>query len=340
MAQAQGVYWIGGDNNIYTKVAGQNGVKNVGPLGVTNPKNFSGLQEIADPSAPAAGTNSSTYTNSGGGGGGSGSGSGNGDLSSYNQAIDATNAQINNLDPALNGAITDANNGYQTTVNQLLQGKTNADKTYSTNKTTDAQDFVGAKSTIRANTGSTINGIDSVLGSHGGGGQEAGNYAALLAGKAGTSQLTGASTNFGKNEQNLDTNYNDYLTGYNNNMTNASLQKDSEIKKATASIYTQKANLLQNLASLINERTSASGGSGTAASQPYADQAKDLLTKASTIGAPTSVAAVTPTTYTPPSLTSYTTNPTTVTAGGTAATDTTQPFYNTLLNRDKKLQAA
>lgn len=335
---AQGVYWIGADNNIYTKQAGQNGVKNVGPLGVTNPNNFAGLQEIADPNAPVQST---TYTNGSGGGSGSGS-SGNPDLSSFDQSIDATNAQINNLTPTLNNEIAGANDAYQTTVNSLLQGKANADKTYNLDKTNDAQGYNTNKNAIRTSTGQTINGIDTLLGSHGGGGQAAGDYAALLAGKAGTQQLTDAGTTFGKNEQGLDTNYNTYLTGYNTNLKNAELQKESDINKAKAAIDTSKANLLQTLATLTNQRTAAAGGSGTAASQPFVDQSKALLASAAAEGAPISVAPITPTTYTAPTLASYVTNPTTVSSGGasSAVQDSSQPFYATLLNRDKQLQAA
>lgn len=334
---ANGVYWVGADNNIYTKVAGQTGVKNVGPLGVANPSNFGGLQEIADPNAPAQGT-TTTYTNGSGGG----SGTGPADLSSYDQSIDSTNAQINNLGPSLNNLLSGANDTYQSTINGLDQSKATADQNYGLSKTSDAQDYNTAKNTIRTNTGSTINGIDSLLGSRGGGGQAAGDYAALLAGKAGTGQLTDAGTSFGKNEQGLDTGYNNFLTGYNTNKTNAGLQRDADISNATANIQVQKANLLQSLAGIINQRTAASGGTGTAASQTYADQAKALLASAAAIGAPKSVAPVTPTTYTAPSLLSYTTNPTTVAQGGTSsgATDTSTPFYTSLLNRGNQLQAA
>lgn len=328
----QAAYWLGADGNTYVKAAGVNGVQNYGklPTGST----IAGAQLINDPNppAPAGNGNGSTVDNS--------KTTATPDLSSYDQSIDATNAQINNLTPTLNNNISGANSQYQTTVNSLLQGKTTADQGYQLDKTNDAQDYNGAKNTIRTNTGQTINGIDSLLGSRGGGGQAAGDYAALLAAKAGTGQLTGAGTSFGKNEQGLDTNYNTFLTGYNTNMKNADLTKTAAINSAQADIDTQKANLLQTLASLINERTSAAGGKGTAASQPYADEAKSLLSRASTEGAPISVAPITPTTYTAPTLASYTTNPTTVTSGGDASTDTSQPFYAALLNRDKQLQAA
>lgn len=339
MSAPQGVYWIGGDNNIYTKVAGQNGVKNVGPLGVTNLNNFAGLTEINDPSAPAP-TTSITTDNGTGSGSGSGSGSSRADLSSYDQSIDATNAQLNDLPLSLTSLLGGADANYQTTVNGLTTAKATADRNYNTNKTSDAVDYNGAKNTIRTNTGATINGIDSVIGSRGGGGQTAGDYAALLAGKAGTAQLGGAGTNFGKNEQALDTGYNDFLGGYDTNMKNAGLQHDADVNGAQAKINTQKATLLQSLATLINERTAASGGSGTAASQPYVDQAKQLLASAAALGVPKTVAPVNPVAYTPPALSTYTTNPTKVTPGGNAATDTTQPFYAALLNRDKQLQAA
>jgi len=320
------VYWIGQNGNTYVKTA--NGVEDYGKL--PNGSTIAGAQQIQDPSAPANG--GSTLT--------AGNGSGGGDLSSYDQAIDATNAQINNLTPTENSLLQGIYNQYQRTINSLDQSKASADKTYGANKAASAQDFNGAKNTIRTNTGATINGIDSLLGARGGGGQAAGDYAALLAGKAGTGQLNEAGTTFGKNEQALDTGYNDFLTGYKTNVTNAGLQRDSDVNSTTANIRTQKANLLQSLASLINERTAAAGGKGTSASQPYADEAKALLTSAAAIGTPKPVAPITPTVYTAPSLTSYTTNPTTVATGGNGATDTSQPFWASLLNRDKQLQAA
>lgn len=56
----QGVYWTGADNNIYTREAGQNGVKNIGPNGVAAiPK---GLKGISDPNPPAQQTISNNNT--------------------------------------------------------------------------------------------------------------------------------------------------------------------------------------------------------------------------------------------------------------------------------------
>lgn len=326
------VYWIGADGNGYVK--GASGVQNYGKVSGSNANGFDAAhgsvqaKQIADPNPP------STVVSSGGAGAG--------DVSSYDQSIEGTNAQINNLTPTLNNLLQGAYNSYQQTINNLDQSKASADQTYGLNKTSNAQDYNGAKNSIRTNTGNTIRGIDTMLGSRGGGGQAAGDYAALLAGKAGTGQLNDAGTNFGKNEQGLDTNYNNFLNGYNTNVNSAGLQRDSDINSAQATIKTQKANLLQQLAGLINERTSVAGGSGVAASQPYAEQAKGLLTEAAAIGAPRVVPQQTPLTYTAPSLASYTTNPTAVAfgGGGTGATDTTTPFYTTLLNRNKQLQAA
>lgn len=266
------------------------------------------------------------------------------DLSSYDQSINATNAQINNLIPGLTNAIGGADANYQTTINGLTQQKANTDQQYGTAKTSNAQDFSGAKNTIRTNTGQTINGITRVLGSRGAGGQSAGDYAALLAGRAGTTQLTGAGTSFGKNEQNLDTNYNNFLTGYNTNVKNADTQHKIEVDNANADIQVKKANLLQTLATLINQKTAATGGNGVSASQPYIDQANSLLSSATALSAPRAVAPQAPVTYTPPTLSSYVTNPTAVAAAGqpgSAATDASvQPFLASLLGRDRQLQVA
>ncbi len=281
------------------------------------------------------------------GGGGSGAASAGGgaatDLSSYDQGIDATNAQINGIDPSTNNAIGTAENNYQTLINQLTQAKAQTDQQYNTGKTTNSQDYVTAKNTINTNTGQTIGGISRLLGSRGAGGQSAGDYAALVAAGQGTQQRAGAGQTFGKNQQSLDQNYGTFINGYNQNVTNAGLQKENDVKSIRASAATNKANLLQSLATLINQRTSAAGGSGVAKSQPYVEQAKALLGEATSLSKPTPVAAQTPLTYTAPSLASYISNPTNVAvgdSGGSAATDTGSTFLSALLNRNKKLQTA
>lgn len=265
------------------------------------------------------------------------------DLSSYDQGIDATNAQINGLDPQLANAIGTAENNYTTTINKLANDKSIADRNYGTAKTTDAQDFVGSKNTINTNTGNTISTINRVLGSRGAGGQSAGKFAGLVAAGAGSQQRAGAATTFGKNEQSLDTNYGDFNAAYKTNVDSAGAQKENDANAARASSFTTKASLLQQLATLINQRTAASGGSGTDASQPLVEQAKSLLAQATQLGTPKPVAAQTPLAYTPPSLSSYTTNPTAVTPAGartSAATDTVVPYLSLLANRDKQLQTA
>jgi hypothetical protein len=317
------VYWVGADGNTYVKSAGVKGVQNYGKLAAGS--TISGSQKIDDPNPPANSNNSTTYD-------ASAANNPPADLSSYDQAINATNDQINNLTPSYNNLLSGANDAYQQTLNTLNQDKATADSQYGLNKTNDRQGYATDKNAIRTNTGHTINGIDSLLGERGAGGQAAGAYAGLLASRAGTGQLTAAGTTFAKNEQGLDTNYNNFLHGYDTNVKNADLTKTAAIKNAQANIDTQKANLLQSLASLVNQRTSAAGGKGTAASQPYVDQAKGLLASAASEGAPMSVAPITPTTYTAPSLLSYTTNPTTVSAGGNAATDTQGSFAPALLN--------
>lgn len=321
------VYWIGANGNTYVKAAGSNGVQDYGKLPTGS--NIAGATQINDPSAPASGP--------------AASGSGNGaDLSSYNQGIDATNAQINALDPQLNTVLGTVGNNFQTTLNNLNQDKATTEDTYTKNKTADAQDFVGAKNTIGTNTGATINTIGSVLGARGAGGQSAGDYATLVAAGQGGQQRAAAGTNFGKNEQSLDTSINTYRTGYDTNVKNATLQKENDENAARASTATAKANLLQQLATLINQRTSASGGSGTAGSQPYIDQAKGLLATAGTLATPTPVAPVTPTVYQAPTLASYTTSPTAVapSATGGAAQEAALPFLSTLLGRNKQLALA
>lgn len=317
---------------------------------ILNPLNNAAknINSVAPAINDATGASSLTGGFNFGGVGGVGSGSGgtttgNGaDLSAYDQSITGTNQQLNNLTPQLNNLLQGVYNSYQDTLNGLNQTKATTDQQYNTTKTQNSQDYVSGKNAINTNTGNTISGIDRLAGAHGAGGQSAVNYAALLAGKAGTQQRAGAANTFGRNEQNLDQGYGNFMNNYNQNLTTAGQQRDQGENSVRSQIATSRANLLQSLASLVNQRTAAAGGSGTAASQPYINQATQAMNEATSYGTPRPVAAMTPLTYTAPSLDHYTVNPTAISAGqnNSAATDSAIPFLQTLLGRDKQLQGA
>jgi hypothetical protein len=262
------------------------------------------------------------------------------DLSGYDQSIGTYNSQLDSLTPSLNNAIGGVNNQYQTTLNGLNQNKAQTDQVYGQNKVSNQQDWVGNKNVIKTNTGNTIGSISRLAGTRGASGQSAVDYARLLAAGQGTQQLSGASNTFAKNQQALDQNYGQYTNAYNENVKNAGLERDNGENQAKASNLSSRASLLQSLAGIVNQRTAASGGHGTDASQPYVSQAQQALAEASRLSAPRPVAAQSNLTYTAPQLASYTANPTTPVAGGEAGAqaDTVTPYLSALLGRDKQLQ--
>lgn len=255
-------------------------------------------------------------------------------ISQYQQAIDNTNAAVNRLPGQLASGDQAIDASFQDALNQLLLSKNQANTAYTGAKNTTATDFVGAKNTIGANAGSTLTGLLRLLGSRGAGGSSAATIQAPEeVGRAATLQRNDAGNTFGANNQALDTNWNDFLTGYNNEVSSAGNQRDQQKTQLEQNIDTNKASLLQSLASLAAQKDQAAGGSGVAAAQPFLDQANSLLD--STSNYTTNPIAYTTSAYSAPSLASYNTNPQAAPTyqGQSATSDYFSPFLASLLGK-------
>ncbi len=241
-------------------------------------------------------------------GGGGASGANQAQLSAYDQAIGNTQAGINRLPTQLNSGLSGIDSSYQNALNQLLLGKNQGQQAYDTNKQQTATGYVGAKNTIGSQAGSTLNGLLRLLGSRGAGGSSAALTAAPQAVTRGaTLQRADVANTFGQNNQALDTNWNNYLTGYNNQVSSAGSQRDQSKQSLQQSIDANKASLLQTLAQLQSQRGQAAGGNGVADAQPYLDQANQLLDQsANYTTAPINYQTQA---YQAPSVASYTVNP-------------------------------
>lgn len=253
-------------------------------------------------------------------------------LAAYAQSINNTQAAIDRLPGQLNSGNQAIGASYENTLNQLLLGKNQANASYDTTKHQTATDYVGAKNTIGANAGSTLSGLLRLLGSRGAGGSSAAGIAAPGAvTRAATLQRSDAGNQFGANNQALDTNWNNYLTGYNNEVSSAGNQKGQQEQSLQQQIDNNKASLLQTLAQL----TTAQSG-GTANAQPYLDQANALLDNTSNYT--TSPIAYNTQAYTAPSLGSYSTNPQAAPTynGQTATNDYYSPYLQALLGKKQQ----
>ena len=257
------------------------------------------------------------------------------DTAAYDQAIANTQAAINNLPNQLNSGNANIDTSYQDALNQLLAGKNQANSAYTTNKGQDATQYVAGKNTIGANAGNSLNGLLRLLGSRGAGGSSAATITAPGAvAQQATIQRGDLGNTFATNESGLDTNWNNYLTGYNNQVSSAGSQRDQQKQQLQASVNTNQASLLQSIATLAAQKSQAAGGDGVAAAQPYLDQANSLLSSAATNPTFAPISYQTQA-YQSPNLASYTTNPNAAPTfnGSTASTDYVSPYLSALVGK-------
>lgn len=202
-------------------------------------------------------------------------------LASYDQAINNLQQGLPRLDNQFASGNQAIDTSYQNALNQLLLSKNQANNTYTTGLYDNSQSYVRNKNTVGSNAGSSLNGLLRLLGSRGAGGSSAAGVARDAVGRAASLQRGDVTANFAGNNRALDTNWNNYLIGYDNAVSSAGSQRDQERQKLASSIETNRANLLQQLAGLYGERAQAAGGNATAAAQPYLNQANSILDRQS-----------------------------------------------------------
>jgi hypothetical protein len=291
----------------------------------------------------------------GGGGGGYSSGGGGGGgyaapapvwhpdpnvVGQYDQGIGNTQAAINRTGSQMDSGYSEIEASYQNALNQLLTGENQAKATYNNDKDTTAHNYVGSKNTIRGNAGASLNSLLRLLGMHGAGGGSA--YRITAPGAVATTaskQQTDVGNTFAANNRSLDTNWGNYETGVNNQRASAVDQSHQQQAALTRQIANNKATLLQQLAQLQAQKASYTGGNPNAASQPYLNQANQILDATSRY----SVAPISWQTqaYTVPTLDKYTVNPNaSPTYQGAAPTnDYTSPYLAALLGKNQKQEA-
>jgi hypothetical protein len=334
-------YWIGSDGNVWVSQADGSATNYGKPLG--NPQTggidatLGSIQtnQISDPNPGGGGTRVLSDSTTAGPAGPTVDPN---TLAQFDQGIAQAQAGINRSGNQLNSAYGQIDTSFQDALNQLLLSKNQANESYTGAKKSAATDFVGAKNTIGANAGSTLSGILRLLGSRGAGGGSTARISAPGAVARGASlQRNDASNTFGANNQALDTNWNNFLTGYNNQVSSAGSQRDRQRQSASQANDQNRANLLNTIAQLSAEKAQAAGGNSSVAAQPYLDQANSILDHLATY----SVAPINYQTsaYAAPSLSSYSTNPQAAPTyqGAKQTNDFTSPYLAALLG--KKQQA-
>lgn len=259
----------------------------------------------------------------------------------YDQSINNTQQAINRLGAQLNSGYSGIDSSYQNAINQLNAGKDIANRNYGENTQTTKTNYVGGKNTIGANAGSTLNSLQRLLGSRGAGGSSTALISAPGAvARQATIQRTDLGNTFGDNIKKLDQNWNDYLYGYNTQVKGAGTQRENQRGELSRSIEGNRAALLQTLAQLSGQRAQAAGGNARSASQPYLDQANNVLNSiANYTVKPIDYTAPT---YKAPDLSKYIVNPNAAPTieGQQASNDYTSPYLAGLLGKKQTNTAA
>lgn len=261
-------------------------------------------------------------------------------LAQYDQEIGNVNSAINRLPGQLATGNKNIDTAYNSSYDTLQGQKATGQRDYNTNKNTTAQNFVQAKNTIGSQAGNSLNSLLRLLGARGAGGSLAATQVAPTAvARNATLQRTGEGNTFAQNNQNLDTQWNDFLTGWNTDLQDIGRQRTDSQHSLQAKIDQTKAQLLQNLATLQGQRTDAAGGNAVSAAQPYLDQANSLLSQADSLGTETPVYKTAPHVYTAPNLASYTVNPNAAPVmgnGDSGSLDMLTPYLSLLMGKKQQ----
>lgn len=303
-ASNQGVYWVGADNNIYTKAAGQNGVKNVGPVGVAAiPK---GLTQIANPNPPKSGGGSSSG-DSGNSGSAYGSDSGNSYSSGGSGTQYADKSNDITLQNAGLGSVGDTENSGVKAIEDAwgkINGQYNDDLTtaateYGNESTTNTQDLQTNKQTALERGVSGRQGLFGTLASIGalnGSGIDLANRAVQ---KGANEDLTTAADTFATNQNGLDTGYSAYKQQEKRLQDAATTAKDNNEQQVHNDAARSRQQYLTNLANDYQ----AEGN--TEQAKNFASQAAALFPSIASTNVPTINMGYSGGAYTAPTLNQY-----------------------------------
>lgn len=265
-------------------------------------------------------------------------------LSAYAANIGAIQNALSRLDNQAAIGNQNIDTGYNQNLTQLNNAKATNQNAYQTSKNQTGQDFVTAKNTIGSFAGNSLNGLERLLAARGAGGSSAALYQAPQAvAQQASQQRSQAGQTFGQNNQNLDTNWNNYLTDYQNSINGLNSQHTNQQHALQAQIDTTRSSLLQSLASLLNQQSAATSGTASDQAQPLLDQSNALLGQADQLGLQVPTYQVSNANYQAPSLASYSVNPfaTPQASQQDALTQSVTPYLSLLLgsaNRNKNQQ--
>jgi hypothetical protein len=252
------------------------------------------------------------------------------DAASYDTGIANLQSGLNNLDPQRATGIQNIDQSLQSALQQLLQGRNQAEGAMGQTKTRAGQDYSIGKNTINSYAGAGLQGLRRLMGSRGAGGGSAYTQAAPgAAAREATLQRNDLGRTYGQNMQDVDTGWNNYLQGYGESVQDVNNQGITQKNTLEDTYRSNKASILQQIAQLTANKTGSIAGA-----QPYIDQANQLLGQVGRTANPTF--QYNTQAYQAPSLGSYTASRTTPTfQGQQQGNDFTSPYLQALLGKKK-----
>lgn len=346
---ANQVYWVGADNNVYLK--GASGVQNLGSSTSANYNLANGgfesntlgqsiqAQRIADPNPPAAASSSGTSSSSS-----AAAPDYTGEAQYWADQIAQDNAQLNRIGTQRSVGEGNIINSYNSAYATLQQQQAQANRDLSTQKQGTINDNITAKNSIDDSVHQNLTGLQALLASRGAGGSGAYNTVVpYVAATQGNAQRNTVQSEYAKNLSAIDTAQGDSDTKFTNAFGDLTSQKTDKENTLNSSLAQTEAGIQQQLAQAQVSKTQAAGGNyaaAHAAEAPYLARINDLLNQVDQAGAQVSFTPQT-VAYTPPSLASYTYDPTAqaaLTGSGVAPGQQSQvgSYFNLLTSGQKK----
>lgn len=202
-------------------------------------------------------------------------------LFGINTGIQSANDAIGRLDSQQGIGLGNINRDYTDAANRLQGTKQIGERNYNENKTGQLNEYQSARNQSSTAARSFLDNARRVLGTQGAGGGSAARYGVPLEAQqmAATGNAQAQATN-NKNIVALDQNWQDEQNKIANSQADLERQKQQGENDLTSKVQSQRADLLNTIATLTGQKTIANGGNyaqALAASQPYTGKIAAIL---------------------------------------------------------------
>lgn len=270
-----GVYWIGQDNNVWSKDP-YSGVKNLGSTQNFDETTLNALNnrysQIQDPNAAGPNNSASSTSKSGGSGGGLSAS----DSAAYDYQTGQLRNQLESSNNTLNNGLTQINDSYNQGVSSANKNRSRALEDYETQGVNDQmkkQDNLGQ---VDTNARTLSNSLRRIIGQAGGSNSSAYNVTAPYAvARDASGNRNNVLETFGQNQMAVDTSKKRATEDFATLLQSLSDQKAQKESGLRSGILSQQQQIEGSLAQLAQQRASATGGNVAAALAPYSQAIND-----------------------------------------------------------------